>query len=191
MESDTIAPVAEEETLVPARYEATTYLGVPAALAVNETPPGIHDQRFLITLTGVLLGGLKGNSSQEWLKKTVPVYPDDQADAWRSVIYRYQLPLPPGRETSDYYLGFQVDRFSVFAALNSVYHANRAVNAGFAVDRWRVRPYANAVDAFTGQQRSVYQGVELDLAVCNPDAILYRVGYQITLLGRVVFFRPS
>jgi hypothetical protein len=62
------------------------------------------------------------------------------------------------------------------------------VNAGFAVDDWRPSPFNVGNDAFSGQPVSnIFTGIIADAAVRDSDAILYRVGYNITLEGRIVF----
>ena len=37
---------------------------------------------------------------------------------------------------------------------------------------------------------NLFSGVNADLAVSNSDAWIYRLGYNITLLGRIVFIAP-
>jgi hypothetical protein len=45
-------------------FAGLNWLITPAALAVGEQPPtNIHDQKFLLTLTGVVIADLKGNSA--------------------------------------------------------------------------------------------------------------------------------
>ena len=37
---------------------------------------------------------------------------------------------------------------------------------------------------------NIFTGVNADLAVNDPDAWIYRLGYNITLIGRIVFIAP-
>jgi len=37
---------------------------------------------------------------------------------------------------------------------------------------------------------NLFSGVNADLAVSDSDAWIYRLGYNITLLGRIVFIAP-
>ena len=70
------------------------------------------------------------------------------------------------------------------AAINQ----NESVNSGFAVDVFRPHPYFTATDFFTNTARSnLFAGIEVDAAVRDSDAYLYRLGYRITLVGKVVF----
>ena len=49
----------------------------PAALAVGEQPPaGIHNQKWLLVLTGVVTANLKGNSTSQWLNANLAFLPD-------------------------------------------------------------------------------------------------------------------
>jgi hypothetical protein len=70
--------------------------------------------------------------------------------------------------------------------LSSVYDANQSVDAGFAVDLWRPAPFRTITDggATIG---NIFTGVRVDVAVRDSDAYLYRLGYNITLEGRIVF----
>ena len=43
----------------------------------------------------------------------------------------------------------------------------------------------------TGQPlNNIFTGVNADLSVNDSDAWIYRLGYNITLLGKIVFMRP-
>jgi hypothetical protein len=78
-----------------------------------------------------------------------------------------------------------------FAALSSVFEKNSgSVDAGFAVNDWRPTPFptgANAADVHGNPVSNLFQGINVDLAVRNKNATIYRVSYNITLLGKIVF----
>ena len=45
----------------------------PRLLAVGENlPASIHDQKFLLVLSGVVMADLEGNSGSQWLLKRSP-----------------------------------------------------------------------------------------------------------------------
>src|ERR1022692_3531284 len=47
-------------------FAGQNWLITPAALAVGENPPAsIHDQKFLLVLSGVVIANLEGNRSEE------------------------------------------------------------------------------------------------------------------------------
>src|SRR5215472_18787134 len=49
-------------------FAGQNWLITPAALAFGEQPPAsIHDQRFLLVLSGVVIANLEGISNSQWL----------------------------------------------------------------------------------------------------------------------------
>ena len=57
-------------------FAGQNWLITPAALAVGENPPlNIHEQKFLLVLSGVVIANLEGNSAQ-WLYETLSFLPD-------------------------------------------------------------------------------------------------------------------
>ena len=49
-------------------FAGQNWLITPVALAVGEHPPAsIHDQKWLLVLTGVVAANLQGNSTSHWL----------------------------------------------------------------------------------------------------------------------------
>jgi hypothetical protein len=57
-------------------FAGQNWLITPAALALHDAPPqNIHDQKWLLTLSGVALVGLRGNSEAEWLRDTLILQP--------------------------------------------------------------------------------------------------------------------
>jgi hypothetical protein len=58
-------------------YSGQNWLITPAALAVGEPPPAsIHDQKWLLVLTGVVVADLEGNSTSQWLNANLSFLPD-------------------------------------------------------------------------------------------------------------------
>ena len=168
--------------------EATTFAGqnwliTPAALAVNEArPQNISGQNWLLVLSGVTIINFKGKTSNDWLRDTVHIQPDLQGPL-QHAISRYSIPHPLGSG-----IEFRVDQWSPFAAMSSIFNQNESVNSGFAVDVWRPSPFVTATDATSNQLvNNLFTGINVDIAVRDSDAWLYRVSYNITLLGRIVF----
>lgn len=78
-----------------------------------------------------------------------------------------------------------MEQWTLFATINAIYDAHKAVDAGFAVDRWR--PIKGGIIDQTGAQNyNVFAGMSVDIAARDVDAWVYRVGYSITLIGRIV-----
>jgi hypothetical protein len=169
-------------------FGGQNWLITPAARAVNEPAPAtISGQKWLLVLSGVGIVNMKGKTSDDWLHDEVHILPDMRGPL-DFAIGRWGIPRPPGTEGLQYLVGFQLDQWSPFAALNAVYDQDQSVNAGFAVDSWRPSPFASGADSFSGHQvGNIFTGIIADTAVRDSDAWLYRVGYNITLEGRIVF----
>jgi hypothetical protein len=168
-------------------FAGQNWLITPAALAKNESPPpDLHAQKWLLTLSGVGMVNLKGNS-EDWLQETLLLRPTI-IDPMHYAIATHGIPKPPGTEGSQYTLAFQVEQWSPYASISSIFNEKVSNNSGFAVDVWRPDHFDNGIDAFSLQPvGNLYTGLQVDVAVSDTDAWLYRVGYNILLLGRIVF----
>jgi hypothetical protein len=59
---------------------------------------------------------------------------------------------------------------------------------GFAVDTWRPNHFATGTSVLSNQQvNNIFNGINVDVAVRDTDAWIHRVGYNITLLGKIAF----
>lgn len=171
--------------------EATTFAGqnwliTPAALSVNEAPPAIEQQKFLLVLSGVVVIDLKGNSGAQWRRETVSIRPD-LFNPLQYAVARHGIPTPPGTGGNNYWLGFQVEQWAPFAAVSSMFNENESVDSGFAVDVWRPNPFVTATGFSNATLDKLFSGIQVDVAVRDTDAWLHRVSYNIVLQGRIVF----
>jgi hypothetical protein len=158
-------------------FAGQNWLITPTALAVGEhPPPSIRDQKWLLVLSGIVFANQRGDNSGSWNDQTVSFIPDmagpDDPTATSGplnwAIARYGIPRPPGTVGQ-----------------------GPSVNAGFAVDDWRPNHYESGTDVVTnGAVNNIFTGVNADLAVNDTDAWIYRLGYNITLIGRIVFIAP-
>jgi hypothetical protein len=175
--------------IVLTQFAGQNWLITPAALAAGEIPPAsIHDQKFLLVLSGVVMANLQGNSTSQWRQETVSFLPDmagpGNSGPLNFAIGRFGIPKPPGNFT----VGFSLEGWAPYASLSSIYDAHQAIDAGFAVDVWRPTHFAQGVDAFTLLPvNNIFAGLNVDVAVRDTDAFLYRLGYNITLLGKIAF----
>ena len=169
-------------------FAGQNWLITPAALAKNEPPPpDLHAQKWLLTLSGVGMVNLKGNSETNWLQETLLLRPTI-IDPMHYAIATHGIPKPPGTEGSQYTLAFQVEQWSPYASISSIFNEKVSNYSGFAVDVWRPDHFDNGIDALSLQPvGNLYTGLQVDVAVRDTDAWLYRVGYNILLLGRIVF----
>jgi hypothetical protein len=168
-------------------FGGQSWLITPAARAVNEAPPGnISRQKWLLVLSGVGIVNMQGTTSN-WVGDTVHLLPDMRVPL-SYAINQFSIPRPPGNEGSDYDVSLQVEQWAPFAGLSSIFDQDQSVNAGFSVNAWRHSPFSTGTDAFSGQTVSnVFDGINVDVAVRDSDAWLLRLGYNITLLGQIVF----
>lgn len=159
----------------------------PVGLAGNETPSTIADQKWNIVLTGVVNVDLKGTSGQ-FLRETI-LFKPDVGSAMRFAIGRYDIPVPPpsyGGEVSE--TVFQVEQYALHATIGSTYHGDSAVNYGYAVDLWRLNPSEVSKDTMTNAViNKIFSGLQVDIAVSGTDGQLYRLSYNINLIGRIRF----
>jgi hypothetical protein len=174
-------------------FAGQNWLITPAALAVGEKPPAsITDQKFLLVLSGVAVVNLEGNSTANWLQSTISLqfwdpYNTDLAIYgplnWASG--HYSIPNPVGQ---DHTIAFSVEEWAPFASLSSIFDQNQSINSGFAVEVWRPTPFSTGTDALSGRAiTNIFAGIDVDLAVRDSDAWILRVGYNVTLIGKIVF----
>lgn len=169
-------------------FAGQNWVITPAAVAANETPPSrIQDQKFLMVMSGVALLGLKGSSTSQWRRETILIRPDIEGPM-KWAIGKYGIPTPPGTSGANFWTAFQVEQWAPFAAVSSIYNKDESDNSGFAVDVWRPNPFNFGPDAFSNATlHNLFTGIQVDVAVRDTDAYLYRVSYNFTLLGKIVF----
>jgi hypothetical protein len=162
------------------------WLIVPAALAVNEAPPpSISDQRWMLVLSGVFIPNLQGTLVNDWRRETLTLVPDTNSPL-EFAISQFSIPVPQNPNNPPVPV-FNLDGWVPFAAVSSNF-ADNTSDAGFAVDVWRPTPFVHAIDVVSGQPvTNIFAGIDVDVAVRNNEAFLYRVSYYITLVGKIVF----
>ncbi len=171
-------------------FAGQNWLITPAALAHGENPPAsIHDQKFLLVLSGVAIANLEGNSGSQWLQETLSFLPDmagpQNSGPLNWAIQRWGIPRPPGQSFT---IQFSLEEWAPFVSLSSIYDQAQSIDAGFSVNVWRPNHFATGTDAFThAPVNNIFTGVNVDVAVRDTDAWIYRIGYNVTLLGKIVF----
>jgi hypothetical protein len=180
-------------------FAGQNWLITPAALAVGERPPAsIHDQKWLLVLSGVVIADLKGDNSGDWNRETVSFMPDmagpDDPSSTSGpltwAINHFSIPKPPGSPGRDYLIRFSLEQpeWAPFVCLSSIFNENQSINSGFAVDVWRPNHFGSGTDVLTNHPvNNLFAGINADLAVRDTDAWIYRLSYNITLLGKIVF----
>ena len=182
-------------------FAGQNWLITPVALAVGENPPkSIRDQKWLLVLSGVVVANLKGDNSGQWNHQTVSFIPDmagtddptSTSGPLNWAISQHSIPKPPGSAGVQYLIRFSLEELSPFVSLGSVFNQGQSIDSGFAVDDWRPNHFGSGTDVVTSQPvNNIFAGINADLAVSDSDAWLYRLSYNITLLGKIVFIAPT
>jgi hypothetical protein len=171
-------------------FAGQNWLITPAALAVGEPPPqSIHDQKWLLVLTGVVTANLQGNSTSQWLNANLAFLPDmagpNNSGPLNWAIAQYGIPKPPGQ---NYTIAFALDEWAPFVSLSAIFDQNQSIDAGFAVNVWRPNHFGSGIDALSGLPAvNLFTGVNADVGVRDTDAWILSLSYNITLRGRIVF----
>ncbi len=181
--STNIEYVGEKPVKEISTYAVQNWLITPSALAVNEHVANVRDQRFLLILSGVAIVDVRGNSELTWLHETVSLRPA-LSDALNYAVNRWSIPTP----TSSYGIEFETEQWAPFVSLSSVYNQGESINSGFAVDSWGLNPFGSGNDAITNQPFDrLFAGIQVNIAVRDTDAWIYRLAYNIALVGRIVY----
>jgi hypothetical protein len=181
-------------------FAGQNWIITPAPLAAGEShPTSIHDQKWLLILSGVVITDLRGEDG-EWGHQTVSFIPDiagpDDPDSTSGplnwAINQYSIPKPAGSPGMDYLIRFSVEEWVPFVAPNAMFNESESMNCGFAVDVWRPNHFGNGTDVLTNLPvNNIFSGINADLAVREKDAWLHRLGYRVALLGKIVFVATS
>jgi hypothetical protein len=165
-------------------YAVQNWLITPSALAVNEHVAQIREQRFLLLLSGVAIVDVKGNSEAKWLHEAASLRPS-LSDALKYAVSRWNIPTPP---PGSYVIEFETEEWAPFVSLSSVFNREQSINSGFAVDTWRLNPFGSGTDVLTNQSfNHLFSGIQVDIAVRDTDAWIFRLGYNIALLGKIIY----
>lgn len=186
VESTNIEYTGENQMIFPKDFAGQNWLITPAALAASESPPAsVADQKWLLVLSGVVIIDLKGNSSQ-WLRETVLISPNLIPPLIHAITH-HNIPTP----MESYTPRFQVEQWVPHATPSSMFNREHSVNSGFAIDVWRPHPFNTDTDAVTNAPiENIFSGIQVDVAVSDIDAFLYRLSYHVTLLGKIRFGKP-
>jgi hypothetical protein len=171
-------------------FDGQNWLIMPAGRGVSQAAPTPADQEFLMVLSGVALVNLPGLAVDDWHRDTASIVPDI-GGALDSAIDLYGVPRPAGTEGTQYTTGFQLVNWAPFAGLGSVFAPHGTPDVGFAVDTWRPLPFTTANNLAGQPVSQLFAGIAVDVAARDTAAILYRVGFQITLLGRIRFLKEE
>ena len=168
-------------------FEVQNSVITPAALALNEARPRtIHDQKWILVLTGAVDAHLRGSDDGP-LEQEVHVLPDILSSC-RFAINKYSIPRPPGVEGFQYNVAFEPEMWAPFVALGPTSNQDSDV-AITGVPNWSMS-FITGVDSFTGNSiPNVFNGLAVTCDVSDSDVIIWGISYNISLVGKIVFTR--
>ena len=147
-------------------------------------PANIQQQQWMLVLSGVTIlfnNGTQGigNSSRRLDPGDGDHLQDLQAPL-KFVAQEFWIPAPAGGFSS---YALSVSQWAPYAAISSAFHQGTE-DAGFAVDTWRPHPFNQGAFSGAGEVlNDIYAGIDVDIAVRNNQAWIYRISYQVTLIG--------
>jgi hypothetical protein len=164
----------------------------PVGLAFQDpdTPTGIAGQVWLIHYSGVGILDLRGNNSNDWRRETLFYSPKVERPLQWAIGY-YGIPVPTSPTAGQVVVPqIQVLHQSVvtYAAISSAFEkSSGGSDFGFAVDRWWTNDFFTGRDTTGKPVPNLFNGINIDLAVRNTNAVIHRVSYQITIKGKIAF----
>lgn len=167
-------------------FAGQNWLILPVPVGVGQSSPAPADQDFLLVLSGVVIVNMQGDNPDDWRRTTITIFPDVNTPL-TDAIAKYGLPGPTNTNPD---VAINLSQWVPFAAVSSGFEKQSGgVDAGYAVDDWRPTPFLSRTDSNGGTATQIFQGINVDLAVRNTDAFLYRVSYNITLVGKIITTR--
>jgi hypothetical protein len=152
-------------------------------------PANIQQQQWMLVLSGVTIlfnngtQGIQGTLPDDWTRETVTISQDLQAPL-KLVAQEFSIPAPAGGYSS---YALSVSQWAPYAAISSAFHQGTE-DAGFAVDTWRPHPFNQGAFSGAGEVlNDIYAGIDVDIAVRNNQAWIYRISYQVTLIGLLAY----
>jgi len=157
-------PIVLTQSDNPDRFTARHWMFVPIERVTEPPNPPVVPFRGLIILSGVALINFRGNSSN-WVRDRVTLGIND--DLARAIANAPYQPRP------GFFFAFVIEQWAPFATVNARFNANVANNDGTAADAFSLDPSFGAT-------------LHVDVAVRDTDAEIFRLGYQVSLYGRLL-----
>jgi len=169
-------------------FTGQNWLITPAALALNEAPPrDIHDQKWLLVLSGSLYANFWGTDFDEVPDVKSGQFNPDIASPCNWAINHHAIARPPGAEGVNYNVRFQAEMWAPFVSLGGLIDEDSDW-AQTEVINWRPGPFLSETDALSGNPvGNIFNGVVVNCTAADSDARLTLINYNVTLVGKIVF----
>src|SRR5437868_4313141 len=111
-------------------FAGQNWVITPAALAVGQpAPTDIHQQMWLLVLSGVVFANFKGTTSADWRRETLSFSPElagpQNAGPLNWAISRYSIPTPSNQ---NFVTAFSLEQWAPFASLSSIFNEHQSVD---------------------------------------------------------------
>ncbi|MEA3011838.1 MAG: hypothetical protein QOD42_383 [Sphingomonadales bacterium] len=184
------APIAPQQV-------ATTGSPPPPPPAVHTTgslaeadrvaQAALREQKWLLVLSGVALVNFEGTLANDWNHETLDLgLASALAPPLDHIIGAHRIARPSRQHVAS----FQVEQAAPFAGLSAIFGNGSPRQPGYAVDDWGVNLFTGTEAGTNASLRGLFAGLLVALAVRNRSAIIYRVSYTVSLLGRIRFAAP-
>jgi hypothetical protein len=129
----------------------------------------LPNNKWLLIVSGVVIINVTCGQNSGWLRDTVRILPN------------FTDPFTfAGNDLNNNTVVFETQQYATYGSLASIFDKNTSVNAGFAVDAFR--PFFS--DGGRGMGNG--SGIDLDIAVQDVDATIFRVAYELTGVGSFI-----
>jgi hypothetical protein len=167
-------------------FAVQNWVITPAAPPAGRQPPtDIHDQTWLLTLSGVVIPQVAPGPADSWAPRSATFLPDVGLPiGWAISTYGIDVPTVSRRLVQF----FQLQQWALSVSLGSIH--NESGPSGYSVDSWQIE-LTQANDPNTHQSVDrLFAGVAVNLAVYGSQSWIYRLGYTLTLLGKIRILEP-
>lgn len=179
----TIVPIARPPRL-PGPVVVGPHGDLPDVDIVPDPTPGPgalpypSNQLWQLTLTGVVFCDIQGSGTSAWRQETVQFLPH----LTPALEYAARM---IGARTDGNALEFDAELWAPHAVPATTYNHGTSNNSGHGVDQWRPAPFETRTDVFGVERRQLFRGMRADVVVRDGDAIVHRLAYHITVVGRL------
>jgi hypothetical protein len=145
----------------------------------------LDSQRHVIVRSGIFLlpNESESQATQAGRSWTPAGFRGTSSSTWRGEQFRLSLDLQPSINrlnppppSEGRYWAFDMDQWAPVASLNSIYNAEVSTHAGSSVNTCVIRQ----------PKPAIFIDLVMDVAVRDSDGFLYRIGYYVMLVGRLV-----
>ncbi|MBK8787162.1 MAG: hypothetical protein IPN43_11895 [Chitinophagaceae bacterium] len=167
--------------MTPIKIESKHYMILPApAFWISPLT-----NNFQISFSGIaIIENFKGHENQTWRNDQLDISNTEMG--WDIIMQRVQANLPPLPPRAVKY-EFIPLQWVTYGTVNSQFDENNSVNAGFGAWNFGInKKGVSIIDSGNIRSADVLSGVNVKIQVRDKDAIIYRIGYSLSVYGYFV-----